>query len=617
MKLLDALTEPANAAACVQTLPSEDLHRYLFEVGLEDAETVLALANGEQVRALFDFELWDKSDLSLSRLDVWLFALLRSGEETLYQRVLDLDDSLLNWIIKQNAYAYVLDDPDDFDPPLEEYILTPDRRLCIIFPRSVDHLEDLNPSIIKESTELLNDTPQGAPEETALSAQVDQPLNGGDKDRPVRVFLDLLMQEQPEFCIHLLLASTAALTSNLEEQAYRWRTARMADRGFVEFYEAREIYTPPPSDWKRSLPPQRIDEEAPPAKLWLAKVVATSERLDQAFAMLSWDAALTVAELLGYISNMALSADRVALWDQARQEHTLRRVQAGLTIALELLNGLSSSPQQDAETLTRYHLNYLFRLGYQQMLDAARPLWRVEHTLKRDDDATATLDELPRLKLWANALLGDHPEGRGEEGEVTMLRSLSDCKVAHEGALIIEDIVRIAQPLYADLLADAAKDHDDAQSISGAIGMGPLILTAYWRDHAQTELDSASSTTADTSTSLTRLSPLSLKEVQDLHAHCFMTSAVSETREGDVITRVMNADPSAEPTSDEPPVLAKLKPEASHAISDWWHNQGGESKTAPLALLRELHEQMGGVSSSAIDPRFIPLIWWDPHRSNG
>ena len=147
--------------------------------------------------------------------------------------------------------------------------------------------------------------------------------------------------------------------------------------------------------------------------------------------------------------------------------------------------------------------------------------------------------------------------------------------------------------------------------------MGPLILTAYWRDHAQAESDSANATTEDTSTGLTRLSPLSLKEVQDIHAHCFMTSAVSETREGDLITRVINAESSAESTSDEPPVLAKLKPEASRAISDWWHKQGGESKTAPLALLRELHEQMGEVSSEALDPRFIPLIWWDPHRSNG
>ena len=114
MELLDALTAPTNAMACIQTLPLEDLHHLLFEVGLEDAEGVLALASGEQVQGLLDLEVWEQSSLSLPRLDAWLFALLRSGKEVLYQRVLDLDDSMLNWIIKQNAFAYILDDPDDF-----------------------------------------------------------------------------------------------------------------------------------------------------------------------------------------------------------------------------------------------------------------------------------------------------------------------------------------------------------------------------------------------------------------------------------------------------------------------------------------------------------------------
>ena len=620
MKLLDALTAPANAAACVQTLPSEDLHHYLFEVGLEDAEAVLALASSEQVRALLDFEVWNKSELSLSRLDVWLFALLRAGKDVLYQRVLDLDDSLLNWVIKQNAYAYVIDDPDDFDPPLAEHMLTPDRRLCIVFPRSVDHLEDLSPSVIKTSTaqasERATSATQDATQEIDQSTRVDMPLGGGAKDQPIRIFIDLLMQEQPEFCIHLLLASTAALNTHVEEQAYRWRTARMSDRGFVEFYEAREIYTPPPADWKRSLPPERIDDETPPAKLWLAQVVSTSERLDRAFAMLSWNDALTVAELLGYVANMALSADRVALWDHAAQEHTLRRLQAGLTIALEVLNGPNASPQEDAQTLARYHLNYLFRLGYQQMLDAARPLWRIEHTLRRGEDLTATLDELPRLKLWATALLGEHPEGRGEAGEVTMLRSLYDCKVAQEGALIIEDIVRIAQPLYAELLADATghmpaqeEQPDEAQApISGAVGMGPLILTAYWRDQSSALPDrSRAHSTASTS----RLSPLSLSEVLALHQHCFTVTPAAEIATDDGLAQTLRSESETDSLS----TVATLKPSTAQSISAWWSAQGGESKTAPLALLRELHEQMGGVTLETIDPRFIPLIWWDPRRT--
>ena len=100
MDLLDALTAPNNAAACIQPLPLEDLHHFLFEVGLEDAEGVLALASSEQVQGLLDLELWQQSELSLARLDVWMFALLRAGKDVLYKRGIGKITELQNRTIK-------------------------------------------------------------------------------------------------------------------------------------------------------------------------------------------------------------------------------------------------------------------------------------------------------------------------------------------------------------------------------------------------------------------------------------------------------------------------------------------------------------------------------------
>ena len=48
---------------------------------------------------------------------------------------------------------------------------------------------------------------------------------------------------------------------------------------------------------------------------------------------------------------MALSADQVALWDQVSQKTTLKRLQAGLNIALESTKWASTSPQADADSL--------------------------------------------------------------------------------------------------------------------------------------------------------------------------------------------------------------------------------------------------------------------------
>ena len=561
MKLLDALTEPSNAAACIQTLPVDDLHRYLFEIGLEDAEAVLALASADQVKRLLDIEVWDRSSLLPARVDAWLFALQRAGAAVLFERVLDLDDAILNWIVKRDVFAFVIEDPESFDPPDQDHILTPDRRLCIVFPRSAK------------------------PEQTEVKDTDKVPLQGGAGDAPIKQFTHMLMESNPEFCIHLALASTSALNSQLEEEAYRWRAARMSDLGFVDFYEAREIYTPPPADWRRALPPQRIEGELPPSKSWLVRVIAQDERLDRAFAALNWDDALTVAELLGYVANMTISADRIPLWDRTGQEKTLRRLQAGLTISLELMNGLHASPEADAEILTQHHLNFLFRLGYEQMTKAAEPVWRVAHALKREDDESGALDALPRLKSWADGLLGDHPEGRGERGEVTQLQSLEDCRVAREGALLIADLVEVSQPFYAELLAQIVDHSSSDEGRLGTVTIGPLLIAAYTRDVLGTPE--------------APLVPLSLTSARLLHDHCF---------EAD-LPPVLTVVQDEEDHEDLPPPLRALRPDAARAISDWWSHRGGQTKTAPLALLRELREQVGAVASHDLDLKFTPLFW--------
>ena len=580
MKLLEAITEPANAAACVQTLPIEDLHRYLYEIGLEDAEAVLALANGEQVRALIDIEAWDRAELLPKRLDAWLFALLRAGKETLYQRVLDLDDSLLSWIVKNNAYAFVIDDPDDFDPPAAEHFLTPDRRLCVVFPRSVDHLMDLNPTAQGTSAESISAAYDPNDPKGGLIKAQEAPLEGGAKDIPARVFIDMLMQEQPELCIHLLLASTAALDTQLNEDAYRWRAARMADLGFIDYYEAREIYTPPPHDWRRTLPPERISDETPPAKTWLAIIVATHLRLDRAFGALSWDDALTVAEQLGYVANMTLSADRVPLWDRDRQSQTLRRLQAGLTIALELLNGEFASPEEDAQTLSQHHINHLFRLGYEKMIEAARPVWRVEAALRRGDDPTGALEGLPHLKTWAEGLLGEHPEGRSESGGLTPLQSLSDCQVAREGGLIVEELVKVSSPLYSALLEEVV-DASSEGSLShrGGVAIGPLLLSSFFFERVES-LPQATPR------------PLRLDEAMKFHQYCFPS-----------------ADEQSSIDEEDALIYAPLRDQVKTEIVEWWQSHGGTSKTAPLALLRELREQVASVKPEELDLRFTSLIW--------
>ena len=114
------------------------------------------------------------------------------------------------------------------------------------------------------------------------------------------------------------------------------------------------------------------------------------------------------------------------------------------------------------------------------MLAAARPIWRIGNALKREDDPSAALNSLPTMKSWAEALLAKHPHARGETGKLRTLNSLNDCEVAKAAAEMIEDLTRVAQGFYAELLEQVANKELTVEQTQADIGS--LLIAAYTRD---------------------------------------------------------------------------------------------------------------------------------------
>ena len=53
--------------------------RHIRRIGLQDADSVLALASGTQVQGLLDTDVWTRDEVQLERVDPWLNALMRAG----------------------------------------------------------------------------------------------------------------------------------------------------------------------------------------------------------------------------------------------------------------------------------------------------------------------------------------------------------------------------------------------------------------------------------------------------------------------------------------------------------------------------------------------------------
>jgi hypothetical protein len=432
---LDLLLSPTDAAACIRSLPGEQLYRIIRRVGLEDCTEIVGLSSGAQVQACLDFDAWDGDRLSVERLDPWLRSLLQAGMDTFVDRMRDLDDQLLSAIIRKSAHILVIDDPESFDPPDEEHVLTQDRRICIVFPES------------------------------------------SERDLPVKVFLDGLMREDPDHCYNLLVFTGAALDAELEETAFRWRQGRLADLGFVDPIEALGIYTPPRPD---QLAEARRAVPKDASATVLAPSLRGDERLKAALMHLSGETAQVVQQELAYVANTALSADRVPLWDEAAQETVLRRVRTGLALGLDALS-TGGGAAGDAEVLARVPLALVFRTGYARVLDAAEPARRARRRgLLAASGGPVEAVDLPLLKRWVEALTDRHPhlpDGR-------LPRSAQDLEHMRAFAALVGDLVDFpagGRPDEAGLCAWVLTQV--VRSVLGLEGSGPLPVGAVVRAH--------------------------------------------------------------------------------------------------------------------------------------
>jgi hypothetical protein len=183
--------------------------------------------------------------------------------------------------------------------------------------------------------------------------------------------IDSLYRFSPIMMRKLLVGVRAESDAELEEEALRWRTGRMADLGFVDYFEALQVYQEldPTSVRIGQKPAPRvrpIDEAGDGDHLRLPAVMAErmSGRTAFARAVGKLQSREEVADLhfaLVALSNRALSANRVAPSDDERIREVLDRVSATLDLAIEFL--ARGDAEQEGAAVRTIPLLTLHRLG--------------------------------------------------------------------------------------------------------------------------------------------------------------------------------------------------------------------------------------------------------------
>jgi hypothetical protein len=289
----------------IATLPPDEFFYVLAEAGFPDALEVLQYGTPEQVQGALDFVLWDRDQVSNEKLDEWLGALVQAPQPALAAWLRGMDVELVALILRRRARIYDLSLEELPDEPEGAFLNTPDGLFTL---------------------DLLGD-------ETQMSETAQ--------------LIDALYRESRDFARRLLVGTRSEVDTELEDLAYRWRSGRMADLGFADFYEALEVYTeidPASVRVGGALAPRVRPAAEATAESHLRLPAALAERLTGSTPFARAIAAISAPEELAELHyalvalcNRALSADRVAPGDLEALSTVLGRVAATLDLAVEFL----------------------------------------------------------------------------------------------------------------------------------------------------------------------------------------------------------------------------------------------------------------------------------------
>jgi len=185
------------AADVVKALPCEEVFLTIKSLDEEDALALVALTSPTQLRFILDVELWNKDDIDEGKVLTWLRRMLAAGESKIVEFVTTADMELLAIILRKLVYLI----------PNEEEAVIP---------------EGL-PSIMTDEYFIIL---SNYPEDT----------------ENIGLFLRIVRQADRDLFYGMLCAAHGMEEAETQEEAFRWRTSRLEESGFLDFDEAVEIY---------------------------------------------------------------------------------------------------------------------------------------------------------------------------------------------------------------------------------------------------------------------------------------------------------------------------------------------------------------------------------------
>jgi hypothetical protein len=333
-KRIDSLLALDDAAGAIAALAPNEIFELVHEVGFEDAQPLLEYATPEQFRGCFDLDVWNRDEPQLAAMKPWLASLMETGFEKVTEVWAGLDAEFRALVLQQQTVIWdVTQDEGPADDNDEPIMTTPDRFFMI-------------------------------------------QLNGDDDtSRMLQHLVEDLYRGDADLARHTIMAARSEPAADLQEQSYRWRSGRLADLGYVDFYEALELFRPLTPD-QVAIGEQSQEKIVGTDDITRLPVVVAEEVLGRSFLARAIAAIEDTREAERLETAVMVLVNKVLAAGRAKpgQTEVVRRgaLYATATLSLGLETVARGDLAKATQALRSVALTRLFRVGYTVTLKLAK-----------------------------------------------------------------------------------------------------------------------------------------------------------------------------------------------------------------------------------------------------
>jgi hypothetical protein len=443
----DLILSAPEAERLVQSFAPETLFYTLKEIGIADASDLLSLAIPEQVKSLFDMDCWDKDRPNLNRMRDWIEAMAEGGRKRMADGLMELDLELVSLLLRQYIRVHRLDEPME-DAPSNRFVQF-DEHYLIEFIR--------------------HDTIQAN----------------------ILEFLEEAFERDYQHFTGLMEEVYWGVEAELEEEAYQFRSARLADRGFPDYFDAQGVfgYLDPQNFIairSRYVPPERDTlEDGEIIAPSLAPAITDGGKSLFNAALTAGFAAQGKRQLrseMAMVTNQVLVARSVDFGDLEAVQLAVEMTHNYMNLGLENLAGGDLKAAIDHVRDTPLQL--LFRLGVSLTIDLRK---RAQEAVARLGLAADRTREVPYLDSpFREALAGFlqrqpqfHSALDRAGGVVT--RDFREMRDLHLSYAVLEQIDAVPDLFKALIGMDVASPAFRAGIAGHEIHLSQILLTALAR----------------------------------------------------------------------------------------------------------------------------------------